>query len=412
MAKRPAPDIDELLRTVDEALAMDEARIAEMLLDDAARAARKLDDVTLDRVLRRRAEVALDEAIDDDLPDLAAAAKKTAEVAARATATGADRERHAYTLLLAGKTGGARKATAGDPFVAAAIAYAARPGDAKLEALRRAAGEDPTRLERFVRLVLQRQRHPISSDARRWLAAAGAASPVWDRAVARAVNALASALRLEDDVEGASAARQQWIEACRTAVPPDDPRSFVARSAQLATRPEAEGLADRAARMARLSERFGPASPLLEPALWALSAGAVRAREHEIAIDALEQLDALIASRRGAAGLKRRSVLLDLRKSEMALGRFDRALAVVEREEQLLAALGQPVPAYLARADVAYARGDLDAWVAGHQAELARCESGHGPDLGLDGTTTKLIRSQTKMALERAGRHDEARALA
>jgi len=404
--------LETLLSEAEVALTMDEARVAELLLDHAARALKKADVETSYRVLRRRAEVALDEAIDDDASDLASVARRCGDAAGHPLARDDDAERHAFACVLARQTGRARKATRGDALVAAAIRYASRPSERGAAALFEAAGDDPDRLERAVRLVAPRQLHPVVEHARRWAEATDAARPPWDRGGARAFRAWAGELRLMGDREGARAVTLRWVEAVESALPADDPRRLVATSARLVSAPPADALAARAARVGRLVDRYGPASPLVEPALWALSSDAVDAKAHVIACAALERLDAMLAARRGKEPLgSRPSVLRDWRREAMALRDFDTADRVVAREEEVARLLGQPVPLFLARADVAYARGDLAAWVEGHEQELARCLAGPPPELGPEGARTRTVRAWTRMALEKVGRHEDARRL-
>ena len=198
-----------------------------------------------------------------------------------------------------------------------------------------------------------------------------------------------------------------WIDACEDALPdPSDARRASIDARRVASKKGA--LFWRAKRVERVARRFGEGSPLLEPALWALSADAVRDKEHPIAVDALRRLDGLLRRRGKKTLTARAGVLMDLRRSYLALGRLHEASSVVDVEEEVRRALGQPVPYHLARAEVLYTSGDLAGSVDAHLAELARCEAGSGPGDGPRGSTTRVVRAWTRMALERAGRQREA----
>lgn len=388
--------MDEL-DEAEAALRADEPAVALAWLDRAVRASRRDAERRLP-ALRRRAEVSCDEVADDDLVELGAAARRAGQVLDEPGATEDDAERHAFLLVMSGATGRARRATRGDPLIAAALAYAARPGDRSLGALTDAAGEDLSGLERASRLVVQRQRHPGALLASRWLEVARRERPIWERAVARAARVLGEALRIAGDREEAAAVDRRWEQEVLAALPADDDRARIVRNRALGREAPADALPGRLERLRWAEERYGAESPLLEPALWALSSDARGAGAHEIAVGALRRLDRVLAGRGRGALQERRVVLGDLCRSLQALGRFDEALAAIEVLERVLPKLGQPVPAWLTRADLARATGDLEACVRHHHRELERCEAGPPPTFGPDGSTTELVRAWTQQA--------------
>ncbi|MCA9489690.1 MAG: hypothetical protein KC621_07190 [Myxococcales bacterium] len=387
--------MDELAEA-EVALGADEPSIASAWLDRALKACRSDPERRL-AVLRRRAEVACDEAADDDLADLSSAARRTGQVLDEPGATDEDAERHAFLLLLSGSTGRGRKATRGDPLIAAALAYAARPTDRSLRALTDVAGSDPVRLERAARLVVQRQRHPGAPLATSWLRALD--RPPWDRTVARAVRVLGEGLRIAGQRAEAEESDRRWEQEVLGALPAGDERARIATNRALGRLAPADALPGRLERLRRSEERYGASSPLLEPALWALSSDARHAGHHEVAVGALRRLERVLAGRGRAALQDRRVVLGDLRRSLQQLGHFDEAQAAIEALEQVLPKLGQPVPAWLARADLARAMGDLEGCVRNHRRELERCEAGVPPTFGPDGSTTQVVRAWTAQAV-------------
>ncbi len=360
---------------VEEALAMGEGRVAEILLDRRLRAVKAGHPERLG-VLRRRAEVAEELSIDDDLPSLAATAKRIGEAATHPDAGPADRAAWAWALLMAGSTGKARKVGTDDPLVAAGLAWATRPTSERRAALVAAAGD---RLDRVVRLLVQRHADAVV-EAERWLEARRAVAPPPDRHALRALRLFVEALRVTGDPRAE--------EAARLAPEPADPAARCRRALE---------------RIRRVEERFGDPD-LTEPALWALAMDARVANEHGIAAEALERLDGILRRRGKKALQDRRSVLTDLFRSRLALGETEAAEEVVRRHEEVLGAVGQPVPDHLTRAALALARGDLDGHVAEHHAALARCEAGDPPVFGPEGSTTKLVRAWTRMAEERRAR--------
>jgi hypothetical protein len=324
---------------VDDALAMGEERVAEMLLDRELKAAKK-EKATAKKllaILRRRAAIAEETSIDDDLPSLASAAKRIGEAAAHPDASAADRDAYAFALLMAGKTATARKVGSTDPVVVAAIAYATKPSPAKRDALM-AAGRKGS--ERAVRLLVQRD---------------------------ETVSAEAMAL-------------------------------FEARRKKGAKQPR--GVQDGLARIARVQKRFGDDS-LVEPALWALNHEAKQAKDFAVSAEACAKLDAILSKRRGdKADEERRAVLGDLINAFIALGRFDDAEATMRRLDELLPRFPVPVPYHLTWAKIARARGDWKEYVARHEAAVKQWEASEHPGYGRNGSNTDLARSWLQQAKE------------
>lgn len=121
-------------------------------------------------------------------------------------------------------------------------------------------------------------------------------------------------------------------------------------------------------------------------------------------------MDQLRHSAKTPDALAERHVSLgDLRDALLALGRFDEALAVVEREEAVAARRpGHLVPNHHTRAKVCEARGDWDGVVREHLAAVAQYEAAPPPLYGPEAPNTELARGWARAALTRAGRLDLA----
>lgn len=146
-------------------LELGELAVADALIDEQLKALKKKsnnDPAALTPVLRRRAVLAEEGSIDDDLASLAWAAKRMGDAAAQPDASDEDRARWAWGLLMGNSTGKARKAGEGDTMLKAGLAYAKKPSVANRAALFTASKEHP---ERAIRLVLQRS-EPVATEAR------------------------------------------------------------------------------------------------------------------------------------------------------------------------------------------------------------------------------------------------------
>lgn len=389
---------------IEAALDAGEERIAEILAERRVRETRGSAEQIA--ALRRRAAVALETALDDGPSAPVAHRALTADPAA----TPEDHEALGWAELLADGAGRADRAfvaAGGSGPGRAAVAFVRRPSPQTRAGLEAALADvDPDRLERVVRLLVQRF-HDALSLSERLVSMRG--SPPWTRPVARAVRLQVMALRTVDRRAEAAAVWVDWLARCAD-LGPDHPRYGGIEEARAAEAPPEEALAHRERRLARVLRDHGDDDALVEPALSAVGYDAHRAGAHALAVRALTELDRRLAKRKNATVRQaRRDMLGSLVASLLALGRTDEALQVVEREEALRASFGFPVPYHLARARVAYARGDLDVYVAHHEAELARCEAGAPPSEGPTGHTTRLVRGWTEQARERRREGGRAR---
>ena len=182
-------------RDIDDALAMDEPQIAAALLDELLATARVRAPAKVLGVLRARARLAFESAADDDLESLGAVVRAHEEAAAHHGAGALDHDALAWAHLMAGAAGraqkaidtGLRSASARDrrplEVTHAAVRYAAKPADATYAALLAtldglSKGRLAERLERVVRLLVQRQLHSGAELAERLVAAQKSARPL------------------------------------------------------------------------------------------------------------------------------------------------------------------------------------------------------------------------------------------
>jgi tetratricopeptide (TPR) repeat protein len=340
---------------------MDETRIAERLLDVAHAQAKKTKSKALPALIRRRAALAEDESIDDDLPSLHRATKRIAEAAALPDATAADHARLGWALLMTSAPGKAKAAAPNDALVLAGIAWAKRPSPEGVAAMVRAAGPD---LERVVRLLVQRSQ-PALDLARELYAERTHAAALPARETLRALRLLVAAAHAQRAPDAAELARL-------------DPRHGTS-----ALRPRLE-------RLARVKERFGGGEHVLLP-LIALAKAATDAGDHGVAAEAGERIDEILAPNKTQAARYDRSLHLGhLASAYIALSRYDDALGAVERDDAIRRALGHPSPDHHTRAKVAEARGDWDACIDEHRRAVQLFHAHAGPGYGPEGSNTRL----------------------
>lgn len=404
---------------IDVALSIGELEHARTCAVAAAKAAKKKGAGPYLGALRRVATITALGGDDEDLPSLAATAKAWRAVCAEPSATARDHEDHAWAELLAGapkKAADALAASAGrsarhDLSVATlALAWTKKRSDAKKrQALVDAAlaEADLDRLVGTTRLLVQSH-----SDARALAdtlaeRARRDAAP-YDPIVARAVAIRVGAYRVVDDTARASEIRDAWAAACRAALPdPNDPRLHV-----LDVHESGDDLVARAERrVARASRVYAADDPALEMPLSALAYAARTADDHRVVVEAVERLLRLSTPKRASRDEERYHHLGNLRESLTALGRYDEALAVVDREDT--AAKGNPlrlVPNHHARASVHEARGDWDRVILAHLAAVAQYEAGPAPVYGPGSQNLDLARNWARLAYERAGRGEEGNA--
>lgn len=360
---------------VRDALSMDEPTIAQRLLDEAyARAKRAKARDAISALARRRAILAEEESVDDDLPSLARTTKIIAEAARLPDATPDDHARLGWARLMEGALTQASAAARGDPLTLAGIAWARKPSPERRAAMVDAAGPH---LERVVRFLVQRS-EPSLELARRLHAAREREAPLPARATLRALRLLVAAAHAESA--------------------PD-----AARLSALDPRHRDDALDARLERLARVEARFGGGA-VLQP-LVALAHAASAAHDFEVAVAAGERIDGLYALETGRAAREDRRYQLGLLCDAcIALGRFDDALGAVERIEELLRRDGHPAPDHLARAKIAERRGDWDRCIAEHQAAIAVYAAHDGPGHGPAGSNTQLARGWLEQAMARRDR--------
>jgi hypothetical protein len=344
---------------VNDALAMDEPTIAARLLD-AAITAMKRKSTSAPRVererdlaalLRQRALLAEEESIDDDLPTLAEVVKHTRAASLLSDATHDDHARHAWALLMKGAAGKAESAADDDALVLAALAWRKKPSPDRRAAMIGIAG---AHLERVVRLLVQRG-EPALDLARALYAARVKMDGLAARGTLRALRLLVATANAEKAPDAAALAAL-------------DPRHGA----------QSQTLAARLARLTRVEQRFGREELVLQP-LVALASAARDAEDHEVAREAGERLDAIFAPKRTAVARDDRRYYLGwLRDAYLALGRFEDALGVVEREEAVLRVQALPAPNHLSRAEIAEARGDWDGCFEQYRAAIASYVSREG----------------------------------
>ena len=410
------------------ALSLGEIAWARRCAAQAVKAAQKGGAESAVAALRKNAELESTYADDRHAPDLTRAVKAWRAVTehAHGKASAHDLERLAWAELMASsaKKAGvalesllARDAAHEVGCLRAAIAWISERGDSKrlalvqAEAARFAECSDFTRLELAVRLLLQGDACPVSlADA----LAEGRLreAPAYAPEVARAFALRVAAHHGESSAESgrasnaAEAIRVSWEnEVIRLVPDPDDPRRHVL-DGLAKSEPDAAQLERAARRVAWVARHFGESSPALELPLAALAWAAKHTRAFAQAVEALERLDKLRQSAKTADALADRHLSLgDLREALLALGRFDEALSVVEREEAIAARReGHLVPNHHTRAKVCEARGDWDGMVREQLAAVAQYEAGPAPLYGPDAPNTELARGWARAALVRAGR--------
>lgn len=368
---------------VDAVLALGELAVADALLDAQLKALKKKakDDPTrLTPVLRRRAILAEEGSIDDDLPSLADTAKRTGEAAAQPDASDEDRARWAWALLMANMTGKARKAGEGDAMLKAGLAYAKKPTPTARAALFAASQEHP---ERAIRLVLQRSL-PVAAEARALFEARQKQAPLPDRHTLRALRLAVGALRVVGDPEAETLHRL-------------DPEYGLPPAATLALLKE---------RLAQVEALLGKESPLLLMPYFKLSAAAKDAGELALSIELRLVVDDLLAKKRGGDALTERSALLvGVWRDLVQLGRIDDAAQVIEtRDEPVRVLRQQDVPHHTARAEICEARGDWDGCIREHELAVKQARESKHPAYGPGSNNTRLTEGWLKFAKERAAK--------
>lgn len=401
------------MNEVDAALSIGEVNWALRCSSKEIRALRKKGGKALLVALRRAAEIELTYADDTDMPSLVGAAKAWAKVTEAEGATVSDFESLAWAELLAFRTKKARaafeaalatKPKGSRKVLAAAVDWAAsRKNAERLAALVEAAMKsDLDDCELAVRLLGQPDACPVALADR----LAETEGPVWDPIVARRTSLRVAMYRGQGRAKEAQAILDAWAKACERALPdPDDVRRHVLDHVG-----SDDALVRARRRIDRVARAFGASHPALEQPLAQLASDARHASAHEVAVDALRQLDAF-ASKKGSsqdALLDRHLLLSKLRQGLVALRRFDEAWEVLATEESVKAKRQlHLVPDHNARAMIHEAQGDLDRMVEEHLLSVAQYEAGPPPVYGPDASNTRLARGWARQAMERAGRGAE-----
>ncbi|MCA9574869.1 MAG: hypothetical protein R3B40_04175 [Polyangiales bacterium] len=357
-------------------LALGELAVAAELLNVELRTLKKRaksDPTALTPLLRQRAILAEESAIDDDLPSLVREAKVMGEAAAQPDATDDDRARWAFGLLMANMTGKARKAHGSDPQVKAGLAYAAKPGPVQRAALFAASQAHP---ERAVRLVLQRS-EPVVDEARALFEARRAEAPLPARHTLRALRLLVGALRTQGDPEAETLNQL-------------DPEYGLAA---------ADALRHRRERLKQVEGLLGADSPLLLQPTFALAAAAKRAGELALSVTLHLEVDDRLAKRRTADALVERSALLvGVFRDLVQLERHEDAEAVIARIEHVAAKRGLDVPEHNLRAELHEARGDYDGALVERRLAVAQARDSTHPAYGPGSPNLELAQSWLKQA--------------
>lgn len=367
---------------VDAVLALGELAVADALIDAQLKALKKAkgDPTVLTPVLRRRAMLAEEGSIDDDLPSLADAAKRAGDAAAQPDANDDDRARWAWALLMANMTGKARKAGGEDAMLMAGLAYARKPSPKTRDALFAASTRHP---ERAIRLVLQRSL-PVTVEARALFEARQKQAPLPDRHTLRALRLLVAALRVAGDPEAETLHRL-------------DPEYGLSPEATLALRKE---------RLTHVEALLGKDSPLLLMPYFKLSGAAKDAGALSLSVELRLVVDDLLAKKRGAEALTERSALLvGVWRDLIELGRIDDAAAVVAtRDEPVRVLRGQDVPHHTARAEICEARGDWDGCLREWELAVVQARESKHPAYGPGSNNLRLTEGWLKFAQERAAK--------
>jgi tetratricopeptide (TPR) repeat protein len=406
---------------IDRALAVGEVQWALRCAKAAIQAAARAGGPPHLEALRRHADVMTTHADDTDLPDLARGAAAWVAVTQHALATAEDSEALAWAWLLAFKPRKAKAAleaaqaldaTAERAPLVCAVAWAQRRTDPKrLGALVAVAATcDNVDLEWIARLLVQADVPALPLTGRLHTDRA-AHLDVWDPRLARAVGLRVASYRSVGEPARAASLLADWARACAEALPdPSDARRHVL---DLAEGTPQDALARAQRRVERAARHLGASSPALEQPLALLAFQARHAGEHAVAVDALLQLETLRSKGSSAqAHASRCDLLVDLYQSLTHLGRFDESFAAIERYERSKPHLPlHLVPDHHARAQVYEAQGDLDRMVEEHLAAVAQYEAAPPPVYGPTANNTRLCRGWARQALERAGRHAEAKAL-
>ena len=403
---------------VSEALSLGEIEWARRCAVDAVKVARK-QPATLLGALRTLAELESSHADDTHGPDLVRAAKAWRAVAEHADASARDYERLAWAELMTASANKAStaldQAAALEPGLEFGLARAAsawvkrRTDEKRLKGLQSAALLEAERgnlegLEHAVRLLLQADRCPLNL-AEALSAGRASQSAAFAPARARAVALHVAALRSTGDADGAAELWAAWEREVVSLVPdPEDVRRHVLD--QLDTKDPKAELERAARRVARVQGRYGASSPALEQPLALLARLAKGAGAFAQAVVPFEQLERLRGKAKSPEQLLQRHTSLgDLRDCLIALGHYEQALAVVEREEAVAVRRpGHLVPNHHARAKVFEAQGDWDRVLSEHAAAVSQYEAGPAPIYGPDAPNTELARGWARQAQERAAR--------
>lgn len=368
---------------VDAALELGELAVADALIDEQLKALKKKskdDPAALTPVLRRRAVLAEEGSIDDDLASLAWAAKRMGDAAAQPDASDEDRARYAWGLLMANITGKARKAGEGDAMLEAGLAFAKKPTPATRAALFAASAEHP---ERAIRLLLQRS-EPVATEARALFEARQRQAPLPERHTLRALRLAVDAMRVMSDPESEALHRR-------------DPEYGLSPEATLVLRKE---------RLEKMEAILGSGSPLMLMPYFKLSAAAKDTGALALSVELRLVVDDLLAKKRGADALTERSALLvGVWRDLIELGRIDdAATVVVMRDEAVRVLRGQDVPHHTARAEICEARGDWDGCLAELELAVVQARESKHPAYGPGSSNLRLAEGWLKLAQERAAR--------
>lgn len=371
---------------VDAVLELGDLAVADDLMDAQLKALKKKtkdDPRAWTPLLRRRAILAEEGSIDDDLPSLASAAKRMGDAAAQPDATDEDRARWAWALLMANMTGKARKAhhaEADDAMLIAGLSYARKPSDKTRAALFAASKKHP---ERAVRLVLQRSL-PVSTEARALFEARQKKAPLPDRHTLRALRLLVDALRVEGNAEADTLNRL-------------DPEYGLSPEATLVLRQK---------RLQQVEALLGKDSPLLLMPYFRLSAAAKDAGALALSVELRLVVDDLLAKKRGGDALTERAALLPgVWRDLVQLGRIDEAAHVIEtRDEPVRVLRQQDVPDHTARAEICEARGDWDGCLAEWELAVKQARESKHPAYGPGSNNLRLTEGWLKFAKERAAK--------
>ncbi|CAN5708062.1 hypothetical protein BH09MYX1_BH09MYX1_01970 [soil metagenome] len=396
---------------IEDALAIGEVVWALRVSSQAIRAAKKATDAVLLDALRLHAAIELAYVDDTDMPSTARVAAAWRKVSVATGATAADFAMLAWAELLAFKPKKAEaafeQAGASSKVLEAAVAWTAKRKDTKrlaslVDGAMKTIDEEQRALA--ARLLAQAYQCPIAlADRLRQ-----STLPCWDPAVARRVALCVGVYRGAGEKERADAIATDWARACDRALPnPKDPRRHVLDDAKTSL----DGVRRR---VERATSRYGATHPALEMPLRLLASQARHEENHDLAIEALERVEPILRAKQKTEDdrIDLHLALGDLRKSLVALRRFDEAFVVLEREEAVKARRAlHMVPDHQARASIYEGRGDMGRAIEEYLAAVAQYEAGAPPAYGPKASNTESMRATARRALERAGRGKEARRL-